>query len=430
MLRNYLVLLLTVGLLNSCIKDTRVIDKGGAGASGISYPLNGTPLTTDQLLGIDDPAGTWAINRFGLADLPLSDAAVTESGTKADQSDFDTLETAVGLNTSKNTNVSTTLSVGTVGTTTVAITSDGGADDVTLPAATNAAAGISTAAQVAAIEANTSKVTEQDSGTNTGDDPADDTAYNATSWDSNTDAATKNAIRDKIEAMGGGSGDVVGPGSAVDGNIATFDGVTGKLLKDSGASIDSNGIATPASTSPGFTMLDSDAPGTDKEIGGFYGQYIDGADGSENADWFLRAFQAGSATDIIQYDESDDQIEMKKVVGFEGGFKALTPVTDDADNFAANFTGENLYGGTFIANGTGTSALPSPVEGMHFCIKTKGAIAVVVEPDTGDSQELDGVALDANDSATNLSTAGDIICYQYLDATTWDATSNNWTDED
>lgn len=42
------------------------------------------------------------------------------------------------------------------------------------------------------------------SGTNTGDDPADDTAYNATSWDANTDAATKNAIRDKIETMGSG----------------------------------------------------------------------------------------------------------------------------------------------------------------------------------------------------------------------------------
>lgn len=34
--------------------------------------------------------------------------------------------------------------------------------------------------------------------------PADDTAYNATSWDANTDAATKNAIRDKIETLAGG----------------------------------------------------------------------------------------------------------------------------------------------------------------------------------------------------------------------------------
>ena len=33
---------------------------------------------------------------------------------------------------------------------------------------------------------------------------------------------------------GGGSGDVVGPSSAVDGNIVLFDGTTGKLIKDSG----------------------------------------------------------------------------------------------------------------------------------------------------------------------------------------------------
>ena len=39
------------------------------------------------------------------------------------------------------------------------------------------------------------------SGSNTGDDPADNTAYNATSWDANTDSATKNAIRDKVETM-------------------------------------------------------------------------------------------------------------------------------------------------------------------------------------------------------------------------------------
>jgi hypothetical protein len=43
-----------------------------------------------------------------------------------------------------------------------------------------------------------------------------------------------------------GSGDVVGPLSAVDSNLAAFDGITGKLIKDSGfspASFDANGAA-------------------------------------------------------------------------------------------------------------------------------------------------------------------------------------------
>lgn len=66
---------------------------------------------------------------------------------------------AIEANTSKNTNVSTTLSVGTVGVDTVAITSDGGADDVTLPAATVAAAGMLPTAKWAEIVANNAKDT-------------------------------------------------------------------------------------------------------------------------------------------------------------------------------------------------------------------------------------------------------------------------------
>jgi hypothetical protein len=40
----------------------------------------------------------------------------------------------------------------------------------------------------------------------------------------------------KIDVSGAGTGDVVGPASAVDSRFAAFDGVTGKLIKDSGTS--------------------------------------------------------------------------------------------------------------------------------------------------------------------------------------------------
>lgn len=65
-----------------------------------------------------------------------------------------------------------------------------------------------------------------------------DTAY-AGSWNGVTDVApSKNAVYDKIEALvlGSGTGDVVGPGSAVNNNFASFDLTTGKLIKDSGVS--------------------------------------------------------------------------------------------------------------------------------------------------------------------------------------------------
>ncbi len=67
--------------------------------------------------------------------------------------------TAIEANTAKDTNVSTSLSVGTVGANTVAITSDGGADDVTLPAATVSTAGWLTTAKWAEIAANNAKNT-------------------------------------------------------------------------------------------------------------------------------------------------------------------------------------------------------------------------------------------------------------------------------
>ena len=40
-----------------------------------------------------------------------------------------------------------------------------------------------------------------------------------------------------VSAAGTGTGDVVGPASAVNNNIAVFDGITGKIIKDSGSSI-------------------------------------------------------------------------------------------------------------------------------------------------------------------------------------------------
>ena len=75
---------------------------------------------------------------------------------------FDSLRVhhdAIALNTAKVTNVSTALSLGTISGTTVSITSDGSSDDVTIPAATTDDAGLLTAALFDEIDANTAKST-------------------------------------------------------------------------------------------------------------------------------------------------------------------------------------------------------------------------------------------------------------------------------
>lgn len=48
-------------------------------------------------------------------------------------------------------------------------------------------------------------------------------------------------LLDELQFSGGGSGDVVGPGSSTDNAIVRFDGTSGKLIQNSGGSIDDSG---------------------------------------------------------------------------------------------------------------------------------------------------------------------------------------------
>lgn len=82
-----------------------------------------------------------------------------------------------------------------------------------------------------------------------------DEAYDATAWNGSLEVPTKNAIRDKIETMGG-SGDVVGPSSATDNAIARFDTTTGKLIQNSGVTIDDENTLYPYAGSTNYPPID------------------------------------------------------------------------------------------------------------------------------------------------------------------------------
>lgn len=60
-------------------------------------------------------------------------------------------------------------------------------------------------------------------------------------------------------ATGSGAGDVVGPGSAVSGNVPVFDGTSGKIIEDSGESIASIRSMPQNSQSTGYTLVLADA---------------------------------------------------------------------------------------------------------------------------------------------------------------------------
>ncbi len=65
--------------------------------------------------------------------------------------------------------------------------------------------------------------------------PPDNTAYNATTWDDNLNAATKNAIRDQIEAILGGTTPVL-PGEIVktSTDVLTVAEMTSSILSNFG----------------------------------------------------------------------------------------------------------------------------------------------------------------------------------------------------
>ena len=111
--------------------------------------------------------------------------------------------------------------------------------------------------------------------------------------------------------------------------------------------------------------------------------------------------------------------------------KSLTPVIDDPDNFAANFTGANLYGGTFIANAAGTAALPNATAGMNFTIVLEGANAVLLEPlaaGTDDTIVMNGLAA-AQGEYIESATSGAMCIIQYRAADSWMATCNGFVED-
>ena len=181
-------------------------------ASAVDDRIATFDLTTGKLL--QDGGST-------IADV-LARANHTGTQLASTISDFDTEvgnNSAVALNTAKLTNVPTALSVGTVTTTTVAITSDGGADDVVLPAATVSAAGMLTTAKWAEIVANNAKVTNVSTTLSAGTVTA--TTYGITSDGGVDDIVLPEATTDAAGLLGADKWDEIVANSAKVSNVST-----------------------------------------------------------------------------------------------------------------------------------------------------------------------------------------------------------------
>lgn len=141
-------------------------------------------------------------------------------------------------------------------------------------------------------------------------------------------------------------------------------------------------------------------------------------------------FKAGGVPITMTSDTTGPKYYDTTADTWESGSYARTPVIDDPDNFAANFTGANLYGGTFIANAAGTAALPDPAAGMNFTIVLEGANAVIIDPlgtGTADTIVMNGLAAAADENITS-STSGAMCVFQYRAANSWMATCNGFAE--
>lgn len=80
-----------------------------ASGSAIEYTLNNTPLSTDQLIGLDDPTGSWELNRMPVS--AIASLAVAGLGSAADRDAEDTL--TYGSNLPDGVAITEYVSVGT-----------------------------------------------------------------------------------------------------------------------------------------------------------------------------------------------------------------------------------------------------------------------------------------------------------------------------
>lgn len=140
-------------------------------------------------------------------------------------------------------------------------------------------------------------------------------------------------VQDDIEALGSiYSSETVQAEHLYSTDDLQVDGdgvVTGAL---SAASLDLDAVAAPAAV-----LKDSDAPGTDKDIGWFSGQYVDGGDGSENSDIFLGIIEAGGENTVkLSFDQSDSRWEVPTGEGLAFG---TTQWDDGADKIRGGALG-------------------------------------------------------------------------------------------
>jgi len=207
--------------------------------------------------------------------------------------------------------------------------------------------------------------------------------------------------------------------------------------------INADGYEMDATASPRIRFLDSDCPGTDKFIGSIDYQYVDGADGAENGDIYIRSQEGGANTTQIQYDESDTSWEIPtgKNLVLDGGYVVGAARIGTEISANATLTTSQQRAIVYKASAACTVTLDAAADvgyGYIVGFKVKDASeTLILRPEGGEIVNLHGTALAAGTGIQSPGNAGDFIFLMAVtDASgttdgyeTWGYGEEAWTSE-
>jgi len=152
----------------------------------------------------------------------------------------------------------------------------------------------------------------------------------------------------------GGTGDVVGPASATNGNVVLFDGTSGKLIKDGGAPL-----------TAGHTILDEGTPLTQRANLNFIGSGVTVTDDAGNNRTVVTITTSGGGGGHTIQDEGVSLTQRTKL-NFVG---TGVTVIDDSSNDATKVT--------ITASGGGTSPIqPDSISGLVMWLKADAIVGL------------------------------------------------------
>jgi hypothetical protein len=171
-----------------------------------------------------------------------------------------------------------------------------------------------------------------------------------------------------------GSGDVVGPGSATDNAIARYDGTTGKLIQNSGATIDDSGNITANNLS-----------GTNTGDQSLFRTIAVSGQSDVVADSTTDTLTLVAGSNItITTNAGTDTITIASTGGGSGIVRSISSISSPT---TAGATAATDY--VYFVSGTTTLTLPTAVGNTNrYTVKNTGSNVVTI--DTTSSQTIDG----------------------------------------